>query len=253
MTVCREVLKEQHALMVPTEHNPHDSQRELGAVSLACPPEEFHLKTPHTFGSIVNTKEYVSNKLIEKMPLKNMSIRPSDPAPEGVKLFGKDGRKKCDKLREFKMRWHAQNKGWNHSPRWKQYLSTITTVISCPAGHTAPHQPWQHQGWQWSDKHMSCCYRKALTLQSAVPGPSGPPSCSTKSSTCEHCPSEDAMTCWPRLTLQTLVQPSPLATHGWRCPAVVSCFTPCAAGPCHALGWALLSCQGEAQALSRQL
>lgn len=36
MTVCREVLKEQHALMVPTEHNPHDSQRELGEVSLAC-------------------------------------------------------------------------------------------------------------------------------------------------------------------------------------------------------------------------
>lgn len=101
---CTHGTHEQWVLMVPTEHNPHDSQRELGAVSLACPPEEFHLKTPHTFGSIVNTKEYVSNKLIEKMPLKNMSIRPSDPAPEGVKLFGKDGRKKCDKLREFKMR-----------------------------------------------------------------------------------------------------------------------------------------------------
>lgn len=186
------------------------------------------------------------------MPLKNMSIRPSDPAPEGVKLFGKDGRKKCDKLREFKMRWNAQNEGWNHSPRWKQYSSTTTTVIPSPAGHTAPHQSWQQQGWQWSKKHMSCCYRKALTLQSAVPGLSGPP-CSTKSSTHEHCPSEEAMTCWPRLTLQTLVQPSQLATHGWRCPAVVSCFTPCAAGPCHALGWALLSCQGEAQALSRQL
>lgn len=42
--------------------------------------------------------------MIEKMPLKNMSIRPSDLAPEGVKLFRKDGRKKCEKLREFKMR-----------------------------------------------------------------------------------------------------------------------------------------------------
>lgn len=52
----------------------------------------------------MNIKEYVSNTLIEKMPLKNISIRPSDPAPEDVKLFGRDGRKKCDKLREFKMR-----------------------------------------------------------------------------------------------------------------------------------------------------